>query len=428
MFRIPYLVLAKAQIDQSCSGRVRARILSSARMARSVSIRLGLLCAVIVPMASVAEAGILGVSWQLDANARAEVDHQRPDPYEPVEIHSSSSDSADVWGRLTVDAVAVATEDGTTASGATITDMSVSRDLRSGGFSSNSRAGNSVGGLYSVSYGAEAYGGGHVEWETDDTDGELSVAYGYVSSDDLFSNAFIRFSGTGTGGNEYRIPSQAAAFGMITEKVTSFSSGFRIDTGAAVTTYPDRSNSTGFAAVWGRNGLPGLSATDPFMPQAGASTNIFNFTIPVMQDYGIGNTLYFDPVFATGYEYRVDGSRFASFTLPGALPGGDDLFQLEFNGVFYDLMAGNVFDFTSIDPLGASQFFLRGIDPSEMIDPNLNPPFVSGLSFTTQGIADVSQIALTSDVTAVPEPSSFCIMMALMGIAGAYRWRTITSA
>ena len=146
-----------------------------------------------------------------------------------------------------------------------------------------------------------------------------------------------------------------------------------------------------------------------------------------MQDYGVGNTLYFDPVFATGYEYRVDGSRFASFTLPDALPGGDDLFQLEFNGVFYDLMAGNVFDFTSIDPFGASQFFLRGIDSREMIDPNVNPPFVSGLSFTSQGIADVSQIALTSDVTAVPEPSSLCIMMALMGIAGVYKWRTVQS-
>ena len=106
---------------------------------------------------------------------------------------------------------------------------------------------------------------------------------------------------------------------------------------------------------------------DPFMPQVGESSGVFKFTIPVMQDYGIGNSLYFDPVFASGYEYRVDGSRFASFTMPGALPGGDDLFQLEFNGVFYDLMAGNVFDFTSIDPLGASQFFLRGIDPSEMM-------------------------------------------------------------
>jgi hypothetical protein len=155
---------------------------------------------------------------------------------------------------------------------------------------------------------------------------------------------------------------------------------------------------------------------DPFLPQTGQPSGTFQFTIPVMQDYGIGNTLYFDPVFAHGYEYRVEGSRFASFTIPLTLPNGDELFQLEFDGVTYDLMAGSVFDFTSIDALGASQFFLRGIDVGEMVDPNIHPPFVSGLSFTSEGIANVSQIALS-----VPEPNTFGTIVATIAIAAVRR-------
>jgi hypothetical protein len=43
-------------------------------------------------------------------------------------------------------------------------------------------------------------------------------------------------------------------------------------------------------------------------------------------------------------------------------------------------MAGQVFDFTTIDPLGVDCFLLLGIDETELIDPNGNskPPFVFG--------------------------------------------------
>lgn len=422
MLRIPYQVPAKTWVDQSCSGRSRAGILTRGLMARLAFIRLGLLCAVIGPMGSGAEAGILGVRWELDATAIAAVDYH-PDLIDRDESYSNGSDSSDLPGGLSVSALAVAAQGGTIALGTSLTRMRVSDDMRSGSFSSETTAGNSIG-LDNVTYGANGWGGGHLEWDVDDN-GEVSFVWGLVNNEPLSAPSSIRVS-SNAGTFDYGIPG-IGAFGRATQQFGGFQNELTFSHGGIGTGFPDTENFSTFAVVWGRNGLPGLSAMDAFMPQAGEFPGIFNFTIPVMQDYGIGNTLYFDPVFATGYEYRVDGSRFASFTLPGALPGGDDMFQLEFNGVFYDLMAGSVFDFTSIDPLGASQFFLRGIDPSEMIDPNLNPPFVSGLSFTSQGIADVSQIALTSDVTAVPEPSSFCIMMALMGIVGVYRWRTISN-
>lgn len=408
MSRIEYQVLVKATSDRSCSGGSLAEVSSSAAMARSSFARRCLLCAIIVQTVSVAEAGILSATWEIDAYAHATVDYH-PDGVPADQVFSSSSDNSNAPGGLSRSAVAVAvaTQGGTSARGETVTIIGVSSDFRSGSFWSHSIVSSLIG-LDNVTFGSEGDGGGHVQWETDDN-GELSFAYAF-EGDYQGTRAGIRVSDN-TGTNDYSI--EPGTVGRLTQTLLGVNSAITLQSGPAVTN--PFSGQTSFAVVWGRGGLPGLSAMDSFMPQKSVSDGVFQFAIPVMQDYGIGNMLYFDPVFATGYEYRVDGSRFASFTIPDALPGGDDLFQLEFQGVLYDLMAGNVFDFTAIDPFGASQFVLRGIDASEMVDPNVNPPFVSGLSFTTEGIANVRQTALTSDVgTVTPEPTS----LALAGFAG----------
>jgi hypothetical protein len=85
------------------------------------------------------------------------------------------------------------------------------------------------------------------------------------------------------------------------------------------------------------------------------------------------------------------------FTLPLCLFG-------EPNNLAYDLMAGQVFDFTTIDPLGVDCFLLLGIDETELIDPNGNskPPFVFGATFMNPGTAEVTTFPLI-----FVEPSDF---------------------
>ncbi|TWU24606.1 hypothetical protein [Bythopirellula polymerisocia] len=408
MSRIQYQVLsAEERIGQVCSNGLLAGVLSSDSAVSIRAISLGLLCALIVLMVAIADVGTAaGGTWEIGAFTRAEVH------YQGIPENVTFIDSSNVFATSPVGvarSVSTAIQGGSTASAVSATYVNVPPDFRSGVFSSFSRAEVSVGPT-PVSLGSNAFGGtGGVNWQTEVGDETLNIAYAFTgqggdASIDVDSNGGLVNISEGTG--FLTIP-----LGSSIEHRLLLSAGFGVVAHALTP-----QDSLQFAVTWGRDGLPGLSVMNPFPPQTGQQSGTFQFTIPVMQDYGIGNTLYFDPVFAHGYEYRVEGSRFASFTIPHVLPNGDKLFQLEFDGVTYDLMAGSVFDFTSIDALGASQFFLRGIDVGEMVDPDIHPPFVSGLSFTSEGIANVSQIALS-----VPEPSTFGIMMATMAIAAVRR-------
>lgn len=161
------------------------------------------------------------------------------------------------------------------------------------------------------------------------------------------------------------------------------------------------------------------SPSDYVVPPVSVS-GAFLTTFPVGDGYGTNNFIYIDPEVAIGYHYEIEGSTAAAFVVPEALPGGDDTFELYFNEYQYTLHAGEEFDFTAYVPEGVSEFFLLGLDLSEAIDPLEEPPFVSGLKFTSEGVITVTQSALV----AVPEPSTLALgILGLLGITFTRRQR-----
>jgi hypothetical protein len=171
--------------------------------------------------------------------------------------------------------------------------------------------------------------------------------------------------------------------------------------------------------VYSLGELPGLSKESAIAPNESIVHPIYPpdffdssyrtpsiFSTPVASGYGMGSdTLYFDPLLASGYRYAVEGSRFATFVVPDALPNGDQEFELLWNDERYALRAGQVFDFRSIDPLGARHFDLEGLS-LEIDNTASKAPFVSGFTFTDEGLATVYQAA---HVSSVPEPSSILV-------------------
>ena len=140
--------------------------------------------------------------------------------------------------------------------------------------------------------------------------------------------------------------------------------------------------------------------------------------VPVVEGgYGHSETVYIDPELAIGYGYMLNGTnRFHTYMIPDPLPQGDDMFRILYNHNSYDLVAGEIFDFTMLDPLGVDSFLLMGIDETELIDSgNSHPPFVFGTTFMTPGLAEVTTFALvagseTSSSSPVPEPSTFALL------------------
>jgi len=169
--------------------------------------------------------------------------------------------------------------------------------------------------------------------------------------------------------------------------------------------------------------IPNLPPTVIILPDDLGQRTLTTFLAPVTV---AGDTLYFDPVLANGYVYSTeDGNRFNTFEIPDALPQGDDSFIISLNNIDYLLEAGQVFDFTTIDPLGVESFSLLGINDTELIfaSDNSDPPFVFGMSFMQTGLTEFTTFALSDETPIIPEPSS----IVLFGIGGiallGYGWR-----
>ncbi|MCZ8160281.1 MAG: 6-bladed beta-propeller, partial [Microcystis sp. LE19-196.1B] len=153
---------------------------------------------------------------------------------------------------------------------------------------------------------------------------------------------------------------------------------------------------------------PGSTPQNPILPTPTPGVPGFNFpNVSVVA----GQTFFFDPDVAVGYDYAVTGGPlFSSVLIPAPLPQGDSDFLLELGGFGnFPLVAGTPFDLLSVNPLGFSNFRISGIDTNELLDPTNPVAFVTGLEFTTAGTVNVTQTPIIQNVpdpVRTPEPSS----------------------
>lgn len=173
----------------------------------------------------------------------------------------------------------------------------------------------------------------------------------------------------------------------------------------------DRSDFAESSFIWGHGVLPGSTPDVPLLPSG--ITDDGGFIIDVITEGTAEDVVYIDPVMAIGYDYESASIAFRSVLIPGALPGGDDTFELLFGTYAFTLTAGIEFDFTSFDPDGIFEFSIRGIDPGELLDPSDPTAFVTGVTFMEAGISEVIMTPVT-----VPEvPSALLALFPiLMGV------------
>lgn len=162
----------------------------------------------------------------------------------------------------------------------------------------------------------------------------------------------------------------------------------------------------------------GSSELIPIMPSNGEpdENGAFNFEIAVGDDgLGIDNPIWIDPIVAIGYTYETTGLNFTSVTLPSLASVNDtDGYDVwYFNGTELvlgarEVQAGDTFDFTSSMPNGVDEFQILDIDPTLELDPNNPNAFMTGVTFTGPGTANVSMTPITFDTDAneVPVPAT----------------------
>lgn len=143
---------------------------------------------------------------------------------------------------------------------------------------------------------------------------------------------------------------------------------------------------------------------------------LFNFSVVA------GQTYYIDPPVSVGYDYRVGvgNPSFKSVVLPiGVGDGKYDIFGLGLSGeatlLAHDWLGGSVFDF--VGP-GIDGFRIGAIEESAGLDPSDVTAFVTGLTFAGNGVFTGTQKPITLDVSAVPEPETYALMLAGLVVCG----------
>ncbi len=181
-------------------------------------------------------------------------------------------------------------------------------------------------------------------------------------------------------------------------------------------------SNTDTAGIWTfsvRDGeLPGDTAENPILPVIDLDNpGEYSFEFAITDE----DPIFIDPDVAIGYDYIVDnGPNISSVLLPSI---GDDIFDLWFwdnlLGDWYDtgtdLTSGVWFDFNQ----PVKEFRIMGIEIDEMLDPTDPTAFVTGLLFDGTGIINMNQNAVTTfvaDSTSVPEPETFILLIAALGL------------
>jgi hypothetical protein len=149
---------------------------------------------------------------------------------------------------------------------------------------------------------------------------------------------------------------------------------------------------------------PGSSEAVPILPDDDEPPFVFDIDPP-----GPGQTTWFDPDIAVGYEYEVTtGANFESVTVPSTavVPQIGD-YNLElFNGSSFEfasaLSPGELFTFA---PGGTNRFRVTGINAGLGLDPDDPLAFPIGFSFVS---TETTQFSMTPLV--VPEPGTLILL------------------
>lgn len=158
--------------------------------------------------------------------------------------------------------------------------------------------------------------------------------------------------------------------------------------------------------------IPGSTPENPFLPTGGSPEDGYEFTFNVNPD-----TVYFyDPPVATGYDFNIVGAGVTSAIFPTLLndPDGYQIYDLAWN-LLGNVAVGGTFNFAS----AVTGFYLRGINPANLLQPGDPTAFVFGLTFNQGGTVTVTQTPFVEDYTpAVPEPASWAMMIGGFALAG----------
>jgi len=153
----------------------------------------------------------------------------------------------------------------------------------------------------------------------------------------------------------------------------------------------------------GEGEAPGQSAGNPLLPVI--VDNTFQFTFPVQPQ----RRYFIDPDVAIGYDYSVTGGPLFSSVLVPAGINASNTFDLVYSGLSDTITGGVAYTFATPQSL----FSIRGIDIAANLDPNNPTAFVTGLTFNSSGIVNVTQVPIRNS-TSVPGP------LPLLGIFAAY--------
>ena len=113
-----------------------------------------------------------------------------------------------------------------------------------------------------------------------------------------------------------------------------------------------------------------------------------------------GNDIWIDPVVAVGYDYAVyNGPWIVAIEIP--LGYGDDVFDLYYYGTngWYDTNIDIYGGVSYTFPTPVERMSIRGIEASEMLDPNDPTAFVSALTFQNSGTVLMTMTPVTENYT-----------------------------
>lgn len=173
----------------------------------------------------------------------------------------------------------------------------------------------------------------------------------------------------------------------------------------------------------------GSSADNALLPSEIGENGSFNFIFTPLSSM---QPVFIDPIIATGYDYQImDGTNLITSVILPILPEDTDGYEIYLlgdtspTGLLGTVLGGVTFNFET--PL--SGFTVLDINTDALLDPSNPTAFVTGLTFLDTSLVSMSQTPITAFVAAVPEPSTYALLLAGFGVmAGATRRKNRASA